>query len=296
MQNHIQKHIEEVFSHLYINPLEKCNLSCKICYTKKTNPVLKSNEILRFIERFHKHHQLKVITFCGGEVFLLNNFPKLVNKLIKDDLFVQIITNGTIDRLDKITNPNSVNLIVSIDGLKPYHDANRGKGNYGKSIEFIKKAHQLQFHTEIFSVVTRENYRQIGEFEKKLAQELEFIPQITYHPRKPLDYLKYHPFSNILGEVKKFNFLTNREMREILKDKKVFPPKTLGCYQIALMSDGQVYGCCEGTVPLGTKDDKISDLMKKLKKRIMIWEKANTLKNCLGCSQPEFTCGIKQYL
>ena len=44
----INQHISEVLPHLYINPLEKCNLHCKICYTRKTAPVLTEAQIMDF--------------------------------------------------------------------------------------------------------------------------------------------------------------------------------------------------------------------------------------------------------
>lgn len=123
----IKTQLDKVLGHLYINPLEKCNLHCKICYTRKTNPILSETEILEFIGRYEKEHKLETITFCGGEVFALKYFPGLINTLSDQGIFSQIITNGTIDRLTEFTNPNLVNLIVSLDGLPHYHDQNRGR-------------------------------------------------------------------------------------------------------------------------------------------------------------------------
>lgn len=296
MRAKIKKHLDRVLSHLYINPLERCNLACKICYTRKTAPILSEGEILEFIGRFEKKKKLQTVTFCGGEVFTLPDFPRLVNKLTDVGKFVQIITNGTIDKLDKFTRPNFVNLIVSLDGLKNYHDGNRGAGNFQKSIGFLKKAKSLGFHTEIFSIVTHQNLNQIDEFEQYLYSILDTSLQVTYHPRKPPAYLLHHPESNVFGEVAGFDFLTDGEMIKIMKQRRTFPPKGLGCYQIALVSDGRVFGCCEGTYPLGKVTDDINYLFDKLEERIQIWEKTNTLKDCLGCSQSEFMCGIKKYL
>jgi len=296
MEAKIQKHFDDVLSHLYINPLERCNLRCKICYTRKTDPILSEREILEFVGRYEKVKKLQTITFCGGEVFALKYFPQIINKLTDSGKFVQIITNGTIDKLKEFTKPNFVNLIVSLDGLKNYHDANRGAGNFAKSIGFIKKARALGFHVEIFSIVTHQNIHQIDEFEQYLYSILNTRLQVTYHPRKPPTYLLHHPQSNVFGKVSGFDFLSDREMIKIMQERLTFPPKNLGCYQIALVSDGRVFGCCEGTHPLGKISDDINYLFDKLEERIHIWEKTNTLKGCLGCSQSEFMCGIKMYL
>lgn len=269
--------------HLYINPLEKCNLRCKMCYTKKTSDILSEKQILDFISRYGKEIEVKVITFCGGEVMSLAYFPHLVNILTNKGIFVQIITNGTIDKLNEFKIPNSINLIVSIDGPESYHDLNRGKGMFQKSIVFLKNAQQMGFHTEIFSIVTEQNLTLIPQFEEYMKQFGSI--EITYHPRKPLSYLKTHPISNIRGIISGFDFLSDGKIRSLMKTKNVFPPKHLGCYQIALTSNGTVYGCCEGFDKIGVIGNPIPQLIGNLKEKIK--------GPCLGCIQPDFMCGIK---
>lgn len=296
MTSLVKKHLAQVLHHLYINPLEKCNLKCKICYTRKTSPVLSEEQILDFVHRYQQEESVDTITFCGGEVFALKNFPHLMNTLLDEGIFLQVITNGTLDRLDEINNPNLVNLIVSLDGLPKYHDANRGAGNFAKSLSFMKKAHTLGFHLDVFSIVTRQNLPLIDDFEQHLEKELGFLPGITYHPRKPPAYLVTHPVSNIWGEVEKFDFLSKAEMLELMKTRNVFPPKDLGCYQIAVASDGKVYGCCEGYEPIGSMNDSVKELIAKLTARVEAWSATNSQAKCLGCSQHGFMCGIKEYL
>lgn len=296
MLPNVQAHFETMLNHLYINPLEKCNLKCKICYTRKTSPILSNEAILDFVKRYQAVHEVQTITFCGGEVFALTSFPALLNALNRQGIFTQVITNGTLDVLDKLEFPHLINLIVSLDGLPAYHDANRGEGNFAKSLAFMKHARQLGCPIDVFSIVTHQNLAQLDEFEAYLNKELGFEPGITYHPRKPPAYLEHHPISNILGELNGFDFLSKKEMLELMKTKNVFPPPRLGCYQIALVSDGKVFGCCEGVTPLGTIKDSPVHLIKALRERVETWAESNTDHNCLGCSQAEFMCGIKQYL
>jgi len=287
MKTPIDLQLAKVLHHLYINPLEKCNLKCKICYTRKTDPILKEETILEFIDRYQKAYELQTVTFCGGEVFALKYFPHLVNTLTHKGIFVQTITNGTIDRLTEIENPNLNKMIVSIDGLEQYHDKNRGLGNFKKSMAFLKKAQKNGFHTEIFSIVTRQNYSLIDQFEKYMKRHLGQI-DITYHPRKPPKYLLHHPVSNIKGVVEEFDFLNEDQLMEIMTSRRTFPPKELGCYQVSLASTGKIYGCCEGFRPIGMIDDQIENIFGELKKRIG--------GPCLGCSQTEFMCGIKSII
>lgn len=296
LHQQVEEHFHQVLDHLYINPLEKCNLQCKICYTRKTSPILTKEEIIAFVDRYQRVHPLKTITFCGGEVCALAYFPTLVNTLTKQGIFVQMITNGTIDILDQLEMPNSVNLIVSLDGLEPYHDSNRGIGNFKKSIQFLQKGKSLGCHREIFSILTHQNLQEVDAFESYLRKSLGEDINVTYHPRKPPEYLLHHPVSNIVGETNGFDFLSKDEMLTIMNTKNVFPPKDLGCYQIALVSDGKVFGCCEGVTAIGRIEDAIPDLFSALHSRLEIWEQENTSANCLGCSQSEFMCGIKELL
>lgn len=273
--------------HLYINPLEKCNLRCKICYTRKTSPILTEKEILSFIKKYKEIHEIQTITFCGGEVFTLPYFTHLINILTRQGIFIQIITNASIDRLSEIDSPNSVNLIVSIDGLRSYHDANRGKGRFDQCISFLKTAKSMKFHTEIFSIVTKQNLKKIDAFETYLKKNVGDI-SITYHPRKSSTYLSNHPISNIVGHVDGFDFLSKDKLIQLMKTKHTFPPKDLGCYQIALASDGKVYGCCESYQSLGSINDSINQLIDTLKSRVD--------STCFGCVQPSFMCGIKEII
>ena len=157
-----------------------------------------------------------------------------------------------------------------------------------KSIIFLKKAKKLGFHTEIFSIVTKQNLPNIDQFEAQIHDQIGPI-DITFHPRKPAEYLKQHPKSNIVGTTQGFDYLTGDEMRELWKHrKKVFPPKELGCYQVALASDGTVYGCCEGFEALGKIDDTPLQLINQLKCRIRGLG--------MGCSQPGFMCGLKEVI
>jgi len=295
MKAYIEAHFQSILQHLYINPLERCNIACKICYTRKTAPKLTEEEIMTFIHKYQAVNPLKVITFCGGEVMLLSYFPHLVNALNKQGVYIQIITNGTIDRLDEFISPGLVNLIVSIDGLETYHDSNRGKGNFQKSVNYLDKAKMMGFHREIFSIVTRDNFSDIEKFEK-YTQDIVGKIDITYHPRKPPEYLLKHPFSNIEGALKGFGYVEPYQLKELYKHRKVFPPRELGCYQISLVSDGKVYGCCEGTMPIGHMNDRVQDLFSNLRRRVESWEMVAEDNKCLGCSQPDFMCGIKNVL
>ncbi len=292
------KPLNLILPHLYLSPLEQCNLNCQLCYTNKSKAQLSQPQVLDFVARYRtflktQNLNLQTITLCGGELFLLDWMTDLINKFTDQGIITEIITNGTIDRLSQLKTPNKIDLIVSLDGLQPEHDANRGPGTFNQSFSFLKKAQQLGFHTEVFTIVSQKNYQTLAKFEQFLQNNLKQPVTITYHPRKPRTYLKQHPKDNHNQAKKEFGFLTKAQLQHLLHTKKVFPPKNLGCFQMSVMSDGMVYGCCEGTKPLGTITDDINELLEQLQARIKVPAGFNE-HTYLGCSQPDFACGLKQ--
>jgi len=284
-----QTKIVNSLENIYISPLELCNLNCLYCYTKKTKNILSNRQILSFVRRYNKylatasrrrcffsplsvvtHSQekknyvkncevkLKSIIFCGGEVFTLKNFPSLVNKLNSMGIFVSIITNGTIDKLEKIKDPKNCQLIVSFDGPESIHDANRGTGNFFKAKNFVQHALKLSFPVEIFYLITKDSY----SFKDSLNI---FNLHKTY-------------LTDRLGS------LSSEQVKDIRQNYPVFPPKKFGCSQLALQSDGKIYGCCESTKPIASISDPIS--------KILFNYSTIYLQNPL-CSDPNYFCGLK---
>ncbi len=288
---------------IYISPLEGCNLACKYCYTHKTTNVLSNEQIFNFVKRYNSYLQtlsknskiyhLRSIILCGGEVFLLPDFPQLINSLIDKDIFVTIITNGTIDRLQEIKKPDSCQILVSLDGPKDIHDQNRGSGNFDKSIKYIKHAQELGFPVGIMYLVTKDSYPYKDSFPLILSRELEHQSTSNLN----ITYLTDRKMS-----------LTNDQCLDIKLHYPTFPNKNFGCYQLSLQSNGNITGCCESAISLGKITDKpqvyISKFINSLSKcsHCKISTLNNSLKivncklkiKCHGCTDPSYLCGYPQ--
>ena len=281
----------------YISPLESCNLACKYCYTQKTSNILSNQQIVEFIDKYSKFLEinfadtffscfkhasfdakkknvsknlskkpkLKSVILCGGEVFLLPDFPQLVNTLIDKDIFVTIITNGTIDRLDEIKSPQNCQILVSLDGPKAIHDQNRGDGNFDKSIRYIKHAQKLGFPVEIMFLVTKDSYPFKDSFN---VFDL------------PKTYLTDRKMS-----------LTNEQSLDIKLHYPTFPNKNFGCYQLSLQSDGNITGCCESSISLGKITNDPKDYVSKFIKSL---SKCFSCGLCQGCCDQNYLCGYPQ--
>lgn len=286
-QRNNQAKIINSLENIYISPLELCNLSCKYCYTKKTKNILTNKQILSFVRRYNnylskfrcqqffydiqrgnalagekkfvdKKLSLKSIIFCGGEVFTLKNFPRLVNNLISKNIFITIITNGTIDKLSKIKNPINCQLIVSFDGPEIIHDANRGSGNFAKSKKFVKHALKLGFPVEIFYLITNDSY--------------------SYKDKLNIFNLNKTYLTDRLGS------LNPKQVNHIRQNYQVFPPKNFGCSQLSLQSDGKFYGCCESKKSIGSLSDRIPKILLNY---LSIYQ------NSPLCSDPKYFCNLK---
>lgn len=291
-----QTKIISSLENIYISPLEQCNLNCKYCYTKKTKNVLSNSQILSFVKRYNNYlknrsysffralnvvthsqqekkcneiFQLKSIIFCGGEVFTLKNFPRLINNLISKNIFISIITNGTIDRLKEIKNPENCQLIVSFDGPESVHDFNRGQGNFQKSKLFVQHALDLGFPVEIFFLITKDSYPYRNSFPKSFSKALKFQSsnELTY------TYL-----------TDRLNSLTLDQLTDIRQNYPCYPPKKFGCSMLSLQSDGKIYGCCESQKPIASLSDPISKTLLNY---------STILQNHPLCSDPDYFCDLK---
>ena len=284
---------------LYISPLENCNLACKYCYTHKTGDILTNQQILDFISKYRSYlkslstkskiYHLRSTILCGGEVFLLPDFSQLVNTLIDKDIFVTIITNGTIDRLNEIKKPDSCQILVSFDGPKEIHDQNRGSGNFEKSIKYIKHAQNLGFPLGIMFLVTKDSYPFKDSFPSLLSKALTLQSSQALN----ITYLTDRKMS-----------LTNNQCLDIKLHYPTFPNKFFGCHQLSLQSNGNITGCCESSISLGKISDNPQTYVSKF---------INSLSQCLscpisslpsniyhltskcgGCCHPSYLCGYPQ--
>jgi hypothetical protein len=216
-------------------------------------------------------------------VFALKNFPRLVNHLLDDHIFVSIITNGTIDRLADIKDPKNCQLLVSFDGPKDIHDRNRGEGNFDRSVKFVSHALKLGFPVEIMYLVSPESYPYIDSF-NLFDLPRHFITQKTYF------YTANHPLSNQNNNTPA---LTPHQIINLKTNYPTVPPKNFGCQQLSLQSDGQIYGCCESPHPLAKLSDRIPVIVKKFQESLIQCQKCG---QCLGCCAPDFLCGYKNEL
>jgi len=152
-----------------------CNLKCKHCYLGKLNQTCLSENQMQEIVTKLINSPINEITLTGGEVLTVKNIFSYIKQFIDNEIYVTIFTNGTLLKQflenNDITNfQKYINICVSIDGTQEYHDEIRGKGNYEKSIEGIKKALSLGIKTTINTVLNTINISSIKDMVVELNE------------------------------------------------------------------------------------------------------------------------------
>lgn len=113
-------------------PTIRCNLRCKMCYQADTRALRRSElETEQIISMYGKFEgRVKSIKLVGGEPLLRSDIFALLNYLDQRGIKITLQSNCTLidekmmDKLAEYKNLN--NIIASLDGPEPIHDAIRG--------------------------------------------------------------------------------------------------------------------------------------------------------------------------
>lgn len=175
---------------------EGCNLNCSYCYIeagtdkKRKMDAETARRIFDAYLALHENDGLKFnYSFHGGEPLL--NF-KLIREMTayaapcRDRVMLSIQTNGTLitDEIARFFKENHVNVGVSIDGPKEFHDRTRhyknGAGSFEQTMRGIRLLQKHGVHVGIIAVLNGENTRHMDEmmdfFLENRLFDLSFSP------------------------------------------------------------------------------------------------------------------------
>ncbi|MEZ0322845.1 MAG: radical SAM protein [Hydrogenothermaceae bacterium] len=173
------------------NFTNRCNLSCKHCYSKASvdsRDALSTEDILKTIPSLYKAG-IRFIIFSGGEPLLRKDIFEIAKICRKNGIITYLSTNGIYINDDNIDNIISTfNYIgISIDGDKDVHDEFRGmKGAFDKSIEAILKLLEKTENVGLRFTLTKEtlrNLRFIFNFVEKYRIPKLYISHLVYAGR-----------------------------------------------------------------------------------------------------------------
>ncbi|MFT6633925.1 MAG: MoaA/NifB/PqqE/SkfB family radical SAM enzyme [Bacteriovoracaceae bacterium] len=125
---------------LRIRITNKCNLHCSFCYLSGNLNIGEENhlEMEEWNKIISKLPLWTVVDITGAEPFLAKNFKEILRLILKRGLKVSITTNGQfIDKefIEEIVSLKMYYLMISIDGMKEYHNSIRGSDKSFQKIE-----------------------------------------------------------------------------------------------------------------------------------------------------------------
>lgn len=282
----------------------ECNLKCVMCNVwrfsknssdKKLNE-LSTTKIFSFLE---EAVSLGTESVCisGGEPTLRSDLIQIIEKAKKEQLFVSLITNGTLiaDELAKqLVSSGLDEIVFSIDSPKPdIHDTIRGvKGTYNKTVQGIKKISQLRsenkFSKPVISVyysVSRITYKNIEEIiDLKSSLGFDAIHFLPLNPKtvRSKDLLLTHDDLKILwGLIPTFEKAITRNNLSLFSlsslvymcrnveatvqgDFSVPIRSKISCFQPWILATidpfGNVYPCCFACTLQNIKDENVQNV------------------------------------
>ena len=328
----IEKPYVDQLGLLILDTTNRCNLACKYCFVNATDSgVMMSLETalkaLRAVLDSSKCADVLTIEFSGGEPLLnfsmIEQFIPKANKMAekkKKKLTFSIQTNATLlnEHIMTFLIENKVNVGVSIDGEKEYHDKNRvfsdGIGSLDvitKNIkEFKNKGGQVSVLAVISSVQQYESVikyaiengiesirtnlvTKIGRAEEKKEFDLEYMELAD----------KFIEVSDkmICGEIKLHDVTLSHFLWNLVQVQPHMcfrVPCGSGRNQISITASGEMYTCQEWRnihdAPIGNVNvdtDLDMKLIENKRARELANRDVNKSEVCKKCDWKTF-CGI----
>lgn len=266
----------------------KCNLKCKHCYQhfEKNQFVINKDKVIEIIE-YACNHGCKQIILSGGEVFTRNDIYDILDYIFFKKLDLILVTNGTLIDLDKIKKYKGKNILfqISIDGDEKCHDERRGKGNYKKAIDSIKKLREYGFRIKANVTLDNNNFNSIVDIiNNPLFDEITFLPVANVGAAK---------LNNSDKSLDELNDCIELLYKSVPKTRRLCDKCCIFPNGISINYDGYVYPCSIARdfkiFPLGNINEKpinkiINDFCEKEEaKQFFNYKRNDQIKKCKEC-------------
>jgi len=253
---------------LQLHVLNSCNLRCRHCYDWK-NPVvtLTFEQELVVIDNFaaflKKMEMDGEISFTGGETFLYDRLPELIDYAKSQDVFINpyVLTNGTIPPTTKLLEclvRHHVGMQVSIDGTETIHDEIRGAGNYRKAVTGIEKFLAAGLKVSVHYVIMRRNAKVIPEFIEAVedlgVKRVNFSCLVTIGPGAQEEMLTPAENRDVIENIaflqkgRLISLLSTRPLWHTVGSSGFCP---VGYNTLTIDASGQFLPCRRLPIPLG---------------------------------------------
>jgi len=219
---------------LHFDPVNACNLRCKMCYfsdkdyVKKLKGVFPVDVLDYFGNAFFKR-AIKLQIGCGTEPTLYKNIDKIIEKASQAKVpHISMVTNGLLLEKEKVKKwiVNGLSeIILSLHGVeKETYETMMSRGNFKRFLEVLQFISVLkQGHTFKFRInytFNQDNFKELRLFYSRFGK---FKP----------DYLQIRPIINMGNtEYKNFSFLNilpiyNEVYYQLIRESKKHGVKLL---------------------------------------------------------------------
>jgi SynChlorMet cassette radical SAM/SPASM protein ScmE len=167
-------------SSLDIEITNRCNLQCKYCshFTSAgdVEEDLPKEEWLAFFEEL-SGCLVTSVTLSGGEPFIREDFPDIIEGVVRNRMSFTILSNGTLISDEMAAYLASTErcdgVQISIDGSVPIiHDAFRGSGNFIKAIEGIERLRKNEVSVSVRVTIHRQNVHDLEDVARLLLEDI----------------------------------------------------------------------------------------------------------------------------
>ncbi len=173
----------------------QCDLNCVYCYYQE-NPAIKNSDLtveewLRFFDELGSLGLMKV-SLAGGEPFMREDLPELLEGIVRNRMRYDILTNGTLinDRMAEfIAKTNRCDMIhLSLDGsCSQVNDIIRGEGSFEKAVVGIRALLKHKVPVCIRATITRHNLKDLEALARFVLEDLG----VAVFSSNSVDYLGF---------------------------------------------------------------------------------------------------------
>jgi len=227
------KPVRLIRDHLYIEPISSCNLKCKMCYANVINGadrrMLDKEVVLSFAERFYgadAGQGLDPVVRHGGDFpspgFSGHGQP--VDGAVPDDRLQHTIqTNGTVRRWREFEAVPRLDVCVSIDGWRQFHEWHRGKNTYDRTLDVCREAVDLGCRSlQVRCLLTQDNIDYLDEFRDDLSNRISprvTLALATVYGNRELAPMRQGAPSIVQHDIDDSRIISTADAQEILERK-----------------------------------------------------------------------------
>ena len=166
-------------------PTDACNYKCKHCYLEN---VPEKNEMdFEEVQKIFSNSKLLKnarIGISGGEPFMKKDIVEILSMISNLGYKLEMTTNGAfpekVRELLEKSNPDKIDIAISIDGLKNSNDMIRAAGGFDKAIKTLKIIKEIGINKLQVNVVIQklniDYLDEIKDYFSSLDVDVAFIP------------------------------------------------------------------------------------------------------------------------